>query len=50
MNCSVRRVQCSDIVEIVGNRAHLHHTVSVVRCQALNLGASKVANNLATLH
>jgi hypothetical protein len=40
VDCTIRRVECLDIVETLGDCSHLDHTIAVVGIESLDLGAS----------
>lgn len=48
MNRSIWRMECPDVVKVVGDCAHLHHAVPIIRCQALDLGAPGIVVGSAT--
>ena len=40
MDCTIRRVECLDVVETFWDCSHLYHTIAVVGIKSLDLGAS----------
>lgn len=47
VNCSIRRVEGLDVVEVVWDSPHFDHTITVIGCEALDFGpAMPVVRNL----
>lgn len=44
MDGAIRRMECLDIIKVVWHGSHLDHALSVVGCQALDLGTSRQHN------